>query len=113
MFIYIFTLKTVLKTCGAKFFAELTWTAGMMPLGSAPLVDAYRNANGIILAKMRMHELSAGATSISPTTANFTAVLNPYNVTHHPGGMPCTFQPTCHPPDWSVLGLAGLTSSCI
>ncbi|KAK9846049.1 hypothetical protein WJX84_006589 [Apatococcus fuscideae] len=58
----------------------------MFPQTSAPLVDAYRSANGIILGKTRMHELSAGATSISPTTANFTAVLNPYNVTHHPGG---------------------------
>ena len=69
--------------------------AGMMPQGSAPLVNAYRNANGIILGKMRMHELSAGATSISPTTANFTAVLNPYNVTHHPGGV--------HPPSNHLL----------
>ena len=59
---------------------------GRFPQTSAPLVDTYRNANGVILGKTRMHELSAGATSSSPTTPNFTAVLNPYNVTHHPGG---------------------------
>lgn len=71
--------------------------AGMVPQVSAPLVAAYQNANGVILGKTAMHELSAGATSIGPTTPNLTTVLNPYNVTHHPGGVHLLGQPVCMP----------------
>ena len=53
---------------------------------SAPLVDSYKAANGIILGKTVLAELSSSGTSINPTTARLTTPLNPYNNTRHTGG---------------------------
>lgn len=57
-----------------------------MPPVSAPLIDNYLNANGIIMGKAALHELSFGGTSVGPTSNNLTSVLNPWNVVHHAGG---------------------------
>lgn len=61
--------------------------AGHYPPFSAPLIDQYLAAGGIIMGKTALHELSAGGTSIGPTSNNLTSVLNPWNVIHHTGGV--------------------------
>jgi len=62
--------------------------AGHMPPYSAPLIDMYKQANGIILGKMNMAELSTSIGSINPNIPgnNITTPLNPYNQTKIPGG---------------------------
>ena len=62
--------------------------AGHMPPYSAPLIDMYKQANGIILGKMNLAELSTSIGSINPNIPgnNITTPLNPYNQTKIPGG---------------------------
>ncbi len=59
-----------------------------MPPYSAPLIDMYKQANGIILGKMNLAELSTSIGSINPNIPgnNITTPLNPYNQTKIPGG---------------------------
>lgn len=61
---------------------------GHRPPFSAPLIDAYKQANGIILGKMNLAELSTSIGSINPNMPgnNITTPLNPYNQTKIPGG---------------------------
>ncbi|KAL3136240.1 hypothetical protein ABBQ32_007252 [Trebouxia sp. C0010 RCD-2024] len=61
---------------------------GHMPPFSAPLIDTYKQANGIILGKMNLAELSTSIGSINPNIPgnNITTPLNPYNQTKIPGG---------------------------
>ena len=60
-----------------------------MPPFSAPLIDTYKQANGIILGKMNLAELSTSIGSINPNMPgnNITTPLNPYNQTKIPGGI--------------------------
>ncbi|KAL0017720.1 hypothetical protein WJX77_008688 [Trebouxia sp. C0004] len=62
--------------------------AGHIPPYSAPLIDMYKQANGIILGKMNLAELSTSIGSINPNIPgnNITTPLNPYNQTKIPGG---------------------------
>lgn len=79
--------------------------AGFMPPKSAPLIDNWFAANGIIMGKLALHELSEGGTSVGPTSNNLTSVLNPWNVLHHAGGKPVFLD---------VLGcLHGWTHRCV
>ena len=57
---------------------------GMVVGKDAPLIEQLRAAHGVVLGKVRMHELAEGYTSIS---AYYGAVLNPYQVDMHVGGM--------------------------
>ena len=74
---------------------RLIVSAGYMPPFSAPVIDKFRAANGIIMGKTALHELSAGGTSIGPTSNNLSSVLNPYNVRYHCGGkcLPSVLNP--------------------
>ena len=51
---------------------------------------AYRKANGIILGKTTLAELSSSSTSINPNIpgVNILTPLNAYNQTRHTGGEP-------------------------
>ncbi len=68
--------------------------ADAYPPFSAPLVDQYLAANGIILGKMNLAELSSSITSINPNVPgnNITTPLNAYNQTKIAGGT----LPTLH-----------------
>jgi Asp-tRNA(Asn)/Glu-tRNA(Gln) amidotransferase A subunit family amidase len=55
----------------------------MMPGNSSALVTRLLEAHGVVLGKMRMHELAYGGTSIN---VHGGPVLNPYNNTMHVGG---------------------------
>ncbi len=55
-----------------------------MPQNNSVIIDKFLAANGVVLAKTRMHELAYGVTSINPY---FGPVLNPYNNTCHTGGV--------------------------
>ena len=68
-----------------------------MPPFSAPLINKYKEANGIIMGKTAVHELSAGGTSVGPTSNNLSSILNPWKVTHHAGGAIhwTTFECSC------------------
>ena len=57
--------------------------AGMMPCNSSTLVTRLLEAHGVVLGKMRMHELAMGGTTINPFGG---PTLNPYNNTMHVGG---------------------------
>jgi mandelamide amidase len=58
------------------------------PPFSAPLIDAYIAANGIIMGKTNLAELSSSVTSINPNMPgnNITTPLNAYNQTKISGG---------------------------
>lgn len=56
----------------------------MVQSKDAPLIEQLRAAHGVVLGKMRMHELAEGYTSIS---SYYGAVLNPYQVDAHVGGI--------------------------
>ncbi|KAK9838245.1 hypothetical protein WJX84_005685 [Apatococcus fuscideae] len=56
---------------------------GNVPQNNSVIIDKFLAANGVVLAKTRMHELAYGVTSINPY---FGPVLNPYNNTCHTGG---------------------------
>ena len=73
----------------------MPFVPGFMPPKSAPLIDQWFAANGIVMGKLALHELSEGGTSIGPTSNNLTSVLNPWNVLHHAGGKPA--YPPCSP----------------
>lgn len=68
--------------------------AGHRPPFSAPLIDTYKRANGIILGKMNLAELSTSIGSINPNMPgnNITTPLNPYNQTKIPGGDLCSMR---------------------
>ena len=59
--------------------------AGMFPPFSAPLVDQYLNANGIILGKTNLGELQSGYAT-NPTSNGITTALNPYDPTRTASG---------------------------
>ena len=54
-----------------------------MPGNSSAVVTRLLEAHGVVLGKMRMHELAMGGTSIN---VHGGPVLNPYNNTMHVGG---------------------------
>lgn len=56
---------------------------GHHPSRDAALVTKLRAAGGIVLGKLRMHELGGGDTTVNPV---YGATLNPHNVTHIVGG---------------------------
>ena len=53
------------------------------PKKSAPLIDTFEKAGGIVLGKATMHELAEGFTTISTF---FGPTLNPYRNDYHVGG---------------------------
>ena len=73
--------------------------ADAYPNRSAPLIDMYLQANGIILGKAALDELQDGGNSVNPT--NFyadgliTTMLNAYNQTRIAGGT-ITYWPVMH-----------------
>lgn len=71
--------------------------AGRMPPFSAPLINAYKQANGIILGKANLAELSWSISSINPNNPNnnVTTPLNPYNQTKIAGGNQDNSLPFC------------------
>ncbi|KAK9829361.1 hypothetical protein WJX72_005397 [[Myrmecia] bisecta] len=76
-------IKDSLDVAGYHTSAGNRALAAFKASSSAPLIDQWKAANGIVFAKTRLHELSAGGTSIN---AYYGAVLNPYNNTRHVGG---------------------------
>ncbi|KAK9828715.1 hypothetical protein WJX72_001687 [[Myrmecia] bisecta] len=76
-------VKDSIDVAGYKTSAGNKAMKDLLPPRSAPLIDTWKAKNGIIFAKTRLHELSAGGTNVN---AYFGAVLNPYNNTRHVGG---------------------------
>ena len=70
------------QSAGGRLFA------GAFPSFEAPLVTAYREANGIILGKMNLVELSSTITGINSDSNGITNPLNAYNQSRMPGGAP-------------------------
>ena len=64
-------------------YLRMPCLAGKMPGNSSALTTRLLEAHGVVLGKMRMHELAMGGTSIN---VHGGPVLNPYNNTHHVGG---------------------------
>ncbi len=64
--------------------------ADAYPTSSAPLIDSYLAANGIIMGKAALDELQDGGNSVNPTTQYeyglITTMLNAYNQTRIAGG---------------------------
>lgn len=59
--------------------------ADLFPPFSAPLVDQYLNANGIILGKANLGEMQSGYAT-NPTSNGITTALNPYDPTRTASG---------------------------
>lgn len=81
----------VLQLASVKIQTSFT---GLFPATSAPLVDQYLAANGIILGKANLGELQSGGAT-NPTVSgtnregfvyNITTALNPYDPTRTPQG---------------------------
>ena len=71
----LLTLDATQHLCITDFF----------PPFSAPLVDQYLNANGIILGKTNLGELQSGYAT-NPTSNGITTALNPYDPTRTASG---------------------------
>lgn len=65
------------KKCGKS--------ADFYPASSAPLVDQYLAANGIVLGKANLGELQSGYAT-NPTSNGITTALNPYDPTRTSSG---------------------------
>jgi len=78
-------LKDVLDAAGYPTVAGTPALEGKVPPAAleSNLVRKLRSAGGVILGKLRMHELGGGDTTISPV---YGPTLNPFNVTHTVGG---------------------------
>lgn len=89
--------------------------AGHIPPYSAPLIDMYKQANGIILGKMNLAELSTSIGSINPNIPgnNITTPLNPYNQTKIPGGDISLHVCTTAACSFSNDLLAAASSTCL
>ena len=65
--------------------------ADAFPTRSAPLIDMYKAAGGIIMGKAALDELQDGGNSVNPTTQYagglITTMLNAYNQTRIAGGL--------------------------
>ncbi len=65
-------------------------TADAYPTSSAPLINSYLAANGIIMGKAALDELQDGGNSVNPTNQYeyglITTMLNAYNQTRIAGG---------------------------
>ena len=59
--------------------------ADFFPASSAPLVDQYLAANGIVLGKANLGELQSGYAT-NPTSNGITTALNPYDPTRTASG---------------------------
>ena len=59
--------------------------ADFFPTFSAPLVDQYLAANGIVLGKANLGELQSGYAT-NPTSNGITTALNPYDPTRTASG---------------------------
>ncbi|DBA92431.1 TPA: hypothetical protein ACH3X1_002668 [Trebouxia sp. C0004] len=66
-------------TCATPALAEF------FPASSAPLVDQYLAANGIVLGKANLGELQSGYAT-NPTSNGITTALNPYDPTRTSSG---------------------------
>lgn len=78
-------LKDVLDATGYPTVGGTPALEGKFPPAAleSRLVRRLRAAGGIILGKLRMHELGGGDTTLSPV---YGPTLNPHNVTHIVGG---------------------------
>jgi len=76
-------LKDMLDAVGYPTTAATPALEGHYPSEDAALVAKLRAAGGVVLGKLRMHELGGGDTTVHPV---YGATLNPHNVTHSVGG---------------------------
>ena len=78
-------LKDVLDARGYATVAGTPALEGHLPPASleSALVVRLRRAGGVVLGKLRLHELGGGDTTLSPV---YGPTLNPHNVTHIVGG---------------------------
>ncbi len=74
--------------------------ADAYPTSSAPLINSYLAANGIIMGKAALNELQDGGNSVNPTTQYkyglITTMLNAYNQTRIAGGSFHISKPWSH-----------------
>ena len=83
----------VLCRCKAEILClteTIVMTADAYPTSSAPLINSYLAANGIIMGKAALDELQDGGNSVNPTNQYeyglITTMLNAYNQTRIAGG---------------------------
>jgi mandelamide amidase len=81
--LFIMLLQDMLDAVGYPTTAGTPALEGHHPSLDAALVTKLRAAGGIVLGKLRMHELGGGDTTVHPV---YGATLNPHNVTHSVGG---------------------------
>ena len=76
-------LKDVLDADGYPTVAGTPALEGHYPPMQSLLTARLKAAGGVVLGKLRMHELGGGDTTVSPV---YGPTLNPHNVTHTVGG---------------------------
>lgn len=88
-------MPSVLALCwrtneGLCLTKRIVMTADAYPTSSAPLINSYLAANGIIMGKAALDELQDGGNSVNPTNQYeyglITTMLNAYNQTRIAGG---------------------------
>lgn len=70
------------------------WITDFFPSSSAPLVNQYLAANGIVLGKANLGELQSGYAT-NPTSNGITTALNPYDPTRTSSGAIAALTAQC------------------